>query len=191
MRQALQELPLPPLSVKLIEAVRPAEPLPVVAPSQPPINRPSPSNAKPQTASKATPVIAMTPDQQSPSANVPTVAPPAPVAETPVAVARPSVATAATTVTPARFDAAYLQNPKPAYPSLSRRLGEEGKVLLKVRVTTEGHPAAVDLEKSSNFERLDEAARQAVTRWRFVPARRGDEAVEASVIVPVVFRLDT
>jgi protein TonB len=95
------------------------------------------------------------------------------------------------TITAARFNAAYLNNPEPKYPPLSRRLGEEGKVLLKVRVMPDGNPGAVDLEKSSNFERLDEAARQAVSRWRFIPAKRGDEPIEASVIVPIVFRLDS
>lgn len=90
----------------------------------------------------------------------------------------------------ARYDAAYLHNPRPAYPPLSRRLGEEGKVLLRVRVGADGHPVAVDVERSSNFERLDEAARRAVGNWRFVPARRGDDPVEGSVSVPVVFRLD-
>ena len=99
-------------------------------------------------------------------------------------------APAATTVSAARFDAAYLQNPHPAYPTLSRRLGEEGKVLLRVRVSPDGRAAAVDVEKSSNFERLDETARQSVARWRFVPAKRGDEAIEATVIVPIVFRLE-
>ncbi|MGB4855887.1 MAG: energy transducer TonB, partial [Candidatus Dechloromonas phosphoritropha] len=93
-------------------------------------------------------------------------------------------------VTAARFDAAYLQNPRPSYPPLSRRLGEEGKVLLRVRVSAQGQPLTVDLEKGSNFERLDEAARRVVTHWRFVPARRGDEAIEATVIVPIVFRFD-
>ena len=63
-------------------------------------------------------------------------------------------------------------------------------MLLRVRVSADGQPAAVDLEKSSNFERLDEAARQVVARWRFVPAKRGEEAIEATVIVPIVFRLD-
>ena len=92
--------------------------------------------------------------------------------------------------TPARFEAAYLHNPRPDYPPLSRRLGEEGKVLLRVRVSREGQPAAVDLEKSSNFARLDDAARSVVAHWRFVPARRGDEAIDATVIVPIVFRLD-
>ena len=55
--------------------------------------------------------------------------------------------------------------------------GEEGKVLLKVRVLPDGNPASVDVEKSSSFGRLDEAARQAVARWRFVPAKRGDEPI--------------
>jgi protein TonB len=120
------------------------------------------------------------------------------VAESAVASAdeRPAVAPASASsnvpvpVSAARYDAAYLHNPRPAYPPLSRRLGEEGKVLLRVRVSREGLAAAVDLEKSSNFERLDEAARAVVSRWRFVPARRGDEAIEATVIVPIVFRLD-
>jgi protein TonB len=101
------------------------------------------------------------------------------------------VAAAPAPIVAARYNAAYLNNPEPKYPPMSRRLGEEGKVLLRVRVTAEGLAAAVELEKSSNFERLDEAAKQAVARWRFVPARRGDEAIEASVIVPIVFRLDS
>lgn len=93
-------------------------------------------------------------------------------------------------VADARYDAAYLHNPRPAYPPMSRRLGEEGRVLLRVRVGADGHPVAVDVDRSSGFERLDEAARRAVGNWRFVPARRGDEPVEGSVRVPVVFRLD-
>ena len=113
-----------------------------------------------------------------------------PAVAEPAARLTANVAPAPAPVTAARFDAAYLQNPRPAYPPLSRRLGEQGKVLLRIRVSPQGQAAAVDLEKSSNFQRLDEAARQVVARWRFVPARRGDEAVEATVIVPIVFRLE-
>lgn len=100
-------------------------------------------------------------------------------------------ANAAAPLSAARFDAAYLNNPRPNYPSLSRRLGEEGKVLLRVRVGTDGQPLTVKLEKSSEFARLDEAALQVVGHWRFIPARRGDEAVETSVIVPIVFQLES
>ena len=102
----------------------------------------------------------------------------------------PATSSTQAPVTSARFDAAYLHNPHPEYPPISRRLGEEGKVLLRVRVTPDGRPSAVDIEKSSSFDRLDDAALRSVTRWRFVPAKRGDEAVEATVIVPIVFRLD-
>ncbi len=91
---------------------------------------------------------------------------------------------------PPHFNAAYLHNPAPVFPPMSRRLGEEGKVLLRVKVSPEGRPVAVDVEKGSNFERLDQAARDAVGRWRFVPARRGEQMVEGAVIVPIVFRLD-
>lgn len=88
-----------------------------------------------------------------------------------------------------KFDADYLNNPKPPYPSLSRRLGEEGVVLLRVHVTATGMPERIQLAKSSGFERLDEAALQAVSSWKFVPARQGKISVAAWVQVPVSFQL--
>lgn len=91
---------------------------------------------------------------------------------------------------PARYDADYLHNPKPHYPEVARQLGQEGRVVLRVRVSVQGTPLAIDIRQSSGFSRLDEAARSAVAHWRFVPARRGDEAVESSVQVPLQFRLD-
>ena len=131
----------------------------------------------------------MTPEQAAPSAVF--AAPTPVVAQPPATPAAPALPNPApTTFSPARFDAGYLHNPRPNYPAVSRRLGEEGKVLLRVLVSPDGRAAAVNLEKSSNFERLDEAARQAVAQWRFVPAKRGDEAVEATIIIPLVFRLE-
>ncbi|MBI4740076.1 MAG: energy transducer TonB [Betaproteobacteria bacterium] len=73
---------------------------------------------------------------------------------------------------------------------MSRRLGEEGKVILRVRVGAQGASLAVDIRQSSGHPRLDEAARAAVEKWRFVPARQGGEAVEATVLVPLHFTLD-
>jgi periplasmic protein TonB len=58
----------------------------------------------------------------------------------------------------ARFDADYLRNPAPAYPALARRLGEEGKLVLRVFVTPEGHPGQIELKTSSGSPRLDQAA---------------------------------
>jgi len=92
-------------------------------------------------------------------------------------------------VTAARFDADYLNNPAPAYPAISRRLREEGRVLLLVRVTSQGLAEGVEVRQGSGYSRLDEAALAAVKQWRFVPARRGNVPVAASVLVPIDFRL--
>ncbi len=88
------------------------------------------------------------------------------------------------------FDAAYLQNPPPLYPNSARRSGVQGKVTLAVNVTTEGTAGDVIISKSSGYRLLDDAALDAVRRWRFVPAKRGNEIVEAKVLVPVEFKLN-
>jgi len=62
-------------------------------------------------------------------------------------------------------------------------------VQLRVRVLADGKPDTVELVKSSGKDALDEAAVAAVKRWTFVPAKRGDQAVVSSVIVPVTFKL--
>ncbi len=89
-----------------------------------------------------------------------------------------------------RFDAAYLQNPEPEYPNLSKRLGEEGRVILRVLVNPEGLADQVEIRQSSGHPRLDQAALGTVRRWRFIPARRGPERLAAWVLVPLSFQLD-
>jgi protein TonB len=93
-------------------------------------------------------------------------------------------------LTPPDFRAAYLRNPPPGYPAAARRNGEEGTVTLRVLVSVEGAPRDVLLERSSGSGLLDAAALAAVKNWRFAPARRGGEAREAWVLVPIVFRLE-
>jgi protein TonB len=184
----LEAPPPGPITVNLQENVAAPRAIPPAAPERP--SAPQAPRRK-KTVPTSPPVLAMAVEQvATPSAiSVPApVTPPGP----PAAEAAPAPAriAAPATVSAPLFNAAYLNNPEPKYPSLSRRLGEEGKVLLRVRVRANGLPATVDIEKSSNFDRLDEAARRSVANWRFVPAKRGDEAIEATVIVPVVFRLD-
>jgi protein TonB len=88
------------------------------------------------------------------------------------------------------FRAAYLNNPPPRYPLAARRQGEEGTVMLRVLVDRSGRAAGVELERSSGSSRLDQAAIEAVKSWRFVPAKRGSESVDATVLVPIIFKLD-
>ncbi|MGL6499205.1 energy transducer TonB [Aeromonas dhakensis] len=84
---------------------------------------------------------------------------------------------------------ARLNNPEPQYPYESRRRGEEGRVILNVRVTTEGTAASVEVDKSSGYRRLDMTARKTVSRWKFIPARQNNLAVEASARVTIIFKL--
>lgn len=88
-----------------------------------------------------------------------------------------------------RFNAAYLSNPAPEYPSISREMGEEGRVFLRVQVSSEGRPLEIRVYKSSGHDRLDQAALEAVRRWQFVPGHVGTEPVTAQVIVPINFFL--
>lgn len=87
------------------------------------------------------------------------------------------------------FQADYLHNPRPNYPLISRRMREQGEVSLRVLVSSQGEPVEIALYQSSGYERLDRAAQDVVAHWQFVPARRGSRAVEAWVIVPIVFSL--
>lgn len=88
------------------------------------------------------------------------------------------------------LNADYLNNPPPSYPQQSRELGEQGKVLLRVLVNADGDVEQVHLRKSSGYQRLDQAAQDSVKQWRFVPAKRGDQAVTAWVVVPISFSLE-
>jgi protein TonB len=92
-------------------------------------------------------------------------------------------------VTPPRFDADYLDNPPPVYPRLSKRLNEAGNTLLMVHVDADGLPVQVALQSSSGYQRLDQAAIEAVRRWRFIAAKQGDKSVAAWVVVPIHFAL--
>lgn len=92
-------------------------------------------------------------------------------------------------VSPPRFDADYLDNPAPSYPSLSRRLGEQGKVMLKVYVDVNGMPTKIELQKTSGFERLDNSAMETVKQWKFMPAKQGGQSIAAWVIVPIKFNV--
>ena len=185
--------PSPPAAVRMdvrtIEVPPPAPPKAVIQPPKPAprIERPAIRRPEPVTPP---PVLTAAPSADPVPA--PFVVPPQPPAP-PVQEATappPPPAPAPLPVTEARFDASYLQNPAPAYPPLSRRLREEGKVLLLVRVSAGGTAENVQVKQSSGFARLDDAAAGAVRQWRFVPARRGAEAIASNVMVPIVFRLE-
>lgn len=98
-------------------------------------------------------------------------------------------AIAATTAGAVAQDLKASNRVEPTYPSSSRRAGEEGTVRLKVLVDEKGRPKDVAVAASSGFARLDQAAMDAVRKWRFVAATDGTNPISAWTQVAITFRL--
>jgi protein TonB len=82
------------------------------------------------------------------------------------------------------------QSPSPRYPVEAMRRGEEGTVVLQVAVDPEGRPVSIDVSRRSGSRELDRAAVEAVSRWRFAPARDPTGvAVAGELSVPIDFKL--
>lgn len=170
-----------PIMVSLIAP--PALTAPPVPPQRPLLRaRPQPA---PRVVEQQT--IVATPADPLPTLAAP---PPEPKPAPPAEVTATPEPAPPVPITPPRFDAAYLRNPAPPYPPLARRMREQGKVVLRVLVSTEGLAERVDLKSSSGSARLDHSALATVKDWKFVPARQGGQAVAAWVLVPIVFALE-
>lgn len=87
-------------------------------------------------------------------------------------------------------DAQHLNNAKPAYPALSRRLGEQGRVVVNVLIGTDGAAQKVELLQSSGFDRLDQSALATALRWRYVPGKKGGVPQAMWYGVPISFVID-
>lgn len=179
--QVLAEFVTPP-TPEAKEPPPPAQPPPKPMPRQPvvrqqaprPVAKPDPIAAPnaPMGVAEAVP----TPVTEAPPTPTAPPAPPSPPA--PPRIELPS------------SNAGYLNNPKPTYPAISRRLGEQGKVVLRVFIDAEGNPQQIEIRQSSGYERLDQQALDAVRRWRFVPGKRNGVPEAMWNIVPINFVLE-
>lgn len=115
---------------------------------------------------------------------------PAPVTPSVAAPAPSKTATDPAPFTEANFNANYGSNPKPKYPGVATNRGWEGTVRLLVKVSVDGDSEEVTVQRSSGYDVLDEAAIEAVEKWKFIPAKRGDTPIASSVIVPINFVLN-
>jgi protein TonB len=113
----------------------------------------------------------------------------APSANTGMTTQAQATSAAPVTVLPSS-NADYLNNPAPAYPALSRRLGEQGRVVIRVLIDKDGKPQQGDIGQSSGYARLDQAALRAAMDWRYVPGRRDGLAQDMWFNVPIHFALD-
>ena len=193
----LQEIPPPP----------PPPPPPKVDP--PPAPLPPPPTQPPPTAAPAPPTP-LAPTSPAPPAQVPQVevavmpsaAPtqaitavansnpqPAPAPAPAIAAAPAAPARAAPpTRTPASVSAAQCE--KPDYPTASRRMEEEGTVSMRFLVGVDGKVIQSEIEKSSGFKRLDEAARAGLSKCRFQPATVDGRPEQAWASMKYTWRLE-
>ena len=133
-------------------------------------------------------IIDPTPAPNAPTGSLAPQPAAAPIAS-PVAAA-PVVAPAPPAVQLPSSDADYLQNPRPPYPAISRRLNEQGKTTVRVLISIDGQPQRAEISKTSGFTRLDDAAMATVMRWRFVPGKRGGVAEAMWFNVPINWVLE-
>lgn len=83
----------------------------------------------------------------------------------------------------------YRLNPRPEYPALATRRRWQGEVLLRALVDAQGDVTRVEVESSSGHDILDQAALKTVRRWKFHPARDGEQNVSGEVCLPIRFEL--
>lgn len=146
-----------------------AQKQPVLPPSEKAITLEKP----PVVAEKSEPIV-----EETPPVNEPPVVSKVDVAPEPEVI-------------PPRSDASSLNNPSPTYPAMSRRLAEQGKVLLDVLILANGKVGEIKIKQSSGFKRLDDAALQTVKQWQFQPAKRGNQAIDYWYVQPISFSLNS
>lgn len=160
---------------------------------------PAPPQEAPKPKPKSVPIVKKTVAPPLPVLNIPSptavTAPPtppqpaAPVAAAPEATpAAPATPAVPKTVT---SGVEYIQKPQPEYPAASKRMAEEGTVILHVLVNEKGRAESVDIQKSSGSPRLDEAARQAARRALFKPYTEDGKAIRVYANVPITFKLES
>ncbi len=191
---------------RAVEIIVPAEilseiitpPVPKVEPP-PPAPPPPPVRQPVRKVELAPPPMPVAIADATPAPNAPTgvVAPQPPAAPiaAPVNVAAAPSPPAPSPPAPAKVelpssDADYLQNPKPTYPPISKRMGEQGKVVVRVLIGLDGTAQRAEIRQSSGYDRLDQAALATVQRWRYVPGKRAGVPEAMWFNVPINFVLE-
>lgn len=189
LRRAAEHVVPAELLTRIIEI----EPPKVAAPPPPPAPKPAPKTAK--LPPPPMPVAIRDP---APAPNAPTGVvepqPPAPAVLAPVAPAPapPAPPAPARLVEITQGETEYIRPPRPVYPALSKRSGEAGVVIIAVYYSSTGHAKRAEVFKSSGFERLDRAARDAVMASQVTPFRRAgvNEDTQFLLKAPINFVLE-
>lgn len=170
------EIVMPTIQGMLVAAPEETPPPPEPPPPPPPEKKPEPKPT-PKPLPKAPPSerAVKAPEPEPPPVQEPVEQKPAEPTPAPVS--------------PPRAEAGQLSNPAPVYPSLSRRLREEGTVVLEILIKADGTVGEIKIKSSSGFKRLDTTAVNAVKHWRYQPATQGDKKIDFWYEQPVEFNL--
>jgi protein TonB len=167
------------LMVNLVNPPAPDRPKPTIP------ETPKPPKVQPIEPPKPQQLVAEVPSvlPDEPVAYVPPTPPPPSVVESPPLPPQPVTLTNELSVS-------CLERTPPDYPSVSMRMNEQGKVVLRVELDEDGGVAHLEVKSSSGYHRLDEAALSAVKTWRCKPAIRNGMAVHAVALQPFNFTLE-
>jgi protein TonB len=168
-----------------VEVLLLADRQPDIAPPPPP--KPPPPEPRPLPApARSAPVVDAPVSLAAPAPQAITAAPPAPQPPSPA----PSAAAVRTDPvrTAAVVNAAQCE--KPEYPTASRRMEEEGTVSLRFLIGTDGKVIQSEIDKSSGYKRLDEAARAGLSRCQFRPATVDGKPEQAWASMKYTWRLE-
>ena len=169
-------------------------PQPQVTPTPPPPQpqpAPVPKRVTPPVPRPAPQPVAIADPTPSPTAatGITEPQPPAPPLLTPVVVAEPAPPAPPKIELPSS-SADYLNNAPPPYPPLSKRLGEQGKVIVRAFIEVNGTASKAEIRTSSGYERLDQTALQTVLKWRYVPGKRAGVPEAMWFNIPINFVLE-
>lgn len=188
-RTVLQKMPTV-VQALLLEEKRPE--LPAVLPAAPrPPATPAPPKMPPAVyvPPADTPVVSAPPNA---IAAVSATPPPTTTTTSPAPTATAAPAAVPRASAPVRTTAGVniAQCDKPEYPRASRSMEEEGTVALRFLVGTDGKVLQSEVEKSSGFKRLDEAARAGLSKCQFRPATVDGKPEQAWTTIRYVWRLE-
>ena len=169
-------------------------PQPQVTPTPPPPQpqpAPVPKRVTPPAPRPAPQPVAIADPTPSPTAatGMTEPQPPAPPPQTPMVVAEPAPPAPPKIELPSS-SADYLNNAPPPYPPLSKRLGEQGKVIVRAFIEVNGTASKAEIRTSSGYERLDQTALQTVLKWRYIPGKRAGVPEAMWFNIPINFVLE-
>jgi protein TonB len=178
---------------ELIEPPKPAEPPPPPPPPPPPkrevTKTPPPPRPQAIREPKPTPAPNAPIGVIEPPPPPPIEAPPPP--EPPAPPAPPPAPPAPKLVEVTQGQTQYIREPRVVYPAMSKRLGESGVVIVAVYFNSAGIPKRAEIFKSSGYDRLDQAARDAALSSQVTPFRQpgANEATAYLLKAPFNFTL--